>query len=88
LKALRRSGVLKEDAKVRELSRVNWADLRQAWSNGPADWNHLRRAVSRFLTMILKDKYHPFRRTVMDSFPKASEPLGVNGGRKRRTFGG
>jgi integrase len=75
-RALRRSGILKDDSKVRDLNRVNWTELRELWSNSAADWNHLRRAVSRFLTMILKDKYHPFRRAVMDAFPKASEPPG------------
>jgi integrase len=75
-KALRRADVLGESAKVRDLKRVDWAELRELWMNSAADWNHLRRAVSRFLSMILKDKYHPFRRSVMNEFPKAEEPPG------------
>ncbi len=75
--ALRRTtDYLKDDARVLDLKKVEWKKLHAGWQNSPADWNHLRRAVSRFLTMILDDKYHPFRRAVMKAFPKASEPQG------------
>lgn len=30
-----------------------------------ADWNHLRRAISTFLSQLLGDKYHPTRRAIV-----------------------
>ena len=64
---------LGDDATLRDLGGVQWSELLQGWGRSGADWNHLRRAVSAFLTVVLGDKYHPFRRRVMASFPKASE---------------
>jgi integrase len=75
-KALRRKQLLPENAKVLDLGKVAWGELQERWQNSPADWNHLRRAVSRFLTVILEDRYHPFRRKLLDRFPKAIEPPG------------
>ena len=75
-RALKRTGVLSDDASVVDLRSVNWAVLRDSWSAGPADWNRLRAAVSRFLTMTLGDLYHPFRREVIGAFPCAPEPPG------------
>ena len=75
-RSLQRSGVLSRKATVADLKRVNWYELRESWPAGPADWNRQRAAVSRFLTMILGDVYHPFRRDVMQAFPRAREPLG------------
>ncbi len=71
-----RTGVLPPTATVADLRRVDWIALRRRWKSGPADWNRLRSAVSRFLTMILGDKYHPIRREVMTACPRAKEPSG------------
>ncbi len=76
LQQLRARQVLPEGASVRDLDRINWKDLQQRWGKGPADWNHLRSAVSRFLTVQLGDVYHPFRRQVMRHFPKLKAPAG------------
>jgi integrase len=50
--------------------------LSQRWT-GPgcsgSDWNQMRRAVSRFLTIHLGDVYHPARRAVMKAIPKRRE---------------
>jgi integrase len=53
---------------------VSWNELAASWGRSPADWNHLRRAVSRFLSTLLGDKWHPFRRLVLKDFPRAKEP--------------
>jgi integrase len=74
--SLSRLGVISSDAKLRALEDVDWDKLRQRWRGGPADWNHLGRALSRFLTMVLGDVYHPFRRKVVQRIPKASTPPG------------
>lgn len=59
---------------VRALDGLDWRALRRdaAWASG-SDWNHLRRAVSRFLSLYLADKYHPFRRSVLPQIPTAEE---------------
>jgi integrase len=54
--------------------RVNWQALREQWGGSPADWMHVRRAISRLLTILLGDKYHPFRRQVVQLIPTAPEP--------------
>lgn len=58
---------------VKDLERVPWTRLRKDWGGSAADWNHVRRAVSAFLTKLLGDKYHPFRRRVVGAIPLASE---------------
>jgi integrase len=75
LTALRKRGEkwLTERATVADLERVVWRELRDTWDRSAADWNHLRRAISAFLTVLLGDKYHPFRRTVVDRIPIATE---------------
>lgn len=60
-------------ATVADLSTVPWLDLKRAWGAGPTDWMHMRRAVSRFLTVYLDDLYHPFRREVMKRLTTAKE---------------
>jgi integrase len=67
--ALKRAGVLSPTASVTDLAKVDWIGLERAWGKSSADWNHLRRAVSRFLTLALEDKWHPLRRKVMAHFP-------------------
>lgn len=75
-RALRKSGGLSDQSSVSDLRRVDWFALQETWGAGPADWNRMRAAVSRFLTMTLEDKYHPVRREIMARFPRASEPTG------------
>ncbi len=64
---------LKKSATIADLGTVNWRRLETEWGSGAADWNHLRRAVSKFLTDTLGDVHHPFRRSVMKAFPKRPE---------------
>jgi len=71
--ALKRSDVLKASATVGDLSGVDWRSLEAAWTGGSSDWNHLRRAVSRFLTLHLGDVHHPVRRAVVKAIPKRKE---------------
>src|SRR5207244_2700635 len=71
--ALERSGVLKAEATVADLGTVDWRALETAWERGAADWNHLRRAISHFLTLHLGDVYHPLRRAVVKAIPKRRE---------------
>lgn len=52
------------DARVRDLERVDWSAVRPSFK-GAADWNHLRRALSAFLTCFLGEMTHPFRRAVI-----------------------
>jgi integrase len=70
LKALR---VLPEDALVADLETVDWTKPFREWDTSPAAWNHLGRALSRFLTVVLGDKFHPLRRKVAREFPKMDE---------------
>src|SRR5436309_8523428 len=68
--ALERIGVLKSSATVGDLAGVDWRALEATWAGGSSDWNHLRRAVSHFLTLHLGDVHHPMRRAVVKSIPK------------------
>lgn len=74
VRLLRRTKALGDGARVADLAMVDWVTLRNNWPTGPTGWNHVRRAVSRFLTMALRDKFHPFRREVMGAYPVAPEP--------------
>lgn len=75
-KALQR--VLANDAlKVNDLLGLDWAALAAGWPNSPSDWNHVGRAVSRFLSVLLEDKYHPFRRQVCAKIPTFAESARV-----------
>lgn len=71
---LQRSGALPPNARIRDLAAADWKALKGHWPGGAHDWKHLRGFVSRFLTAILGDVHHPFRRHVMDrgNFPLAS----------------
>ena len=73
--SLRRKAVasLSDRAVVGDLGRLSWGELRKEWGRSSADWNHLRRAVSAFLSMLMGDKYHPFRRAVVKRIPIAPE---------------
>src|SRR2546428_3729916 len=70
---LERSGVLKSSATVGDLAGVDWRGLGATWNGGASDWNHLRRAVSRFLTLYLGDVHHPMRRAVVKAIPTRKE---------------
>lgn len=69
--AFKRTGLC--PATISGLATVDWTALEHAWGKSPADWNHLRRAVSRLLTLVLDDKWHPVRRKVMAKFPERRE---------------
>jgi integrase len=73
LQQLRDRGPLGPTATVADLARVDWRALNGVWGKSAADWNHVRRAVSRFLTVALDDKWHPLRRAVLKHFPIRTE---------------
>lgn len=75
LKSLRENAAryLPEAAHVADLEGVRWRELRAVWGKSAADWNHMRRAVSAFLTAITGDKFSPFRRRVVQAIPLATE---------------
>ena len=75
LAALRRKlGLtLGEHPQILDLERIQWRELRDKWGRSPSDWNHLRRAMSAFLTTLLDDKFHPFRRRIVGRIPIAVE---------------
>jgi integrase len=64
------------NARVIDLERVHWSTIKANWGRSSADWNHMRRAVSTFLTSLLGDKYHPFRRKIVQAIPLAHEGSG------------
>ena len=67
---LRAKTDLSDSATIADLTRVDWVALEQGWGGSAADWNHLRAAVSKFLSDTLGDIHHPVRRRVMEQFPK------------------
>lgn len=80
LQKLRRVAALPKNATLHDLATIDWRALRtvkdaDGWPvfKSAADWNHLRRAVSRFLTVALDDVYHPFRRAILKRIPRAKE---------------
>jgi len=76
MRALRCTGALAENLTVRGLELVDWQALYNRWPTGPVMWNRMRGALSRFLTMMMGDKYDPFRRAVMAKLPRADEGEG------------
>jgi len=73
LKALRQRSGLGTAATVADLARIDWRALRDRWDRSGADWNHLRRAISSFLSVLLGDSQHPFRRSLLAAFPLEEE---------------
>jgi integrase len=67
---LERSEILAKDARVSALAGVDWPALMKGWGGSFSDWNHLRRAVSRFLTLHFGDKFDATRRTIVSKIPK------------------
>ncbi len=76
LKQLQERAGFGAGATVADLRRVDWRTLRTAWPGSPADWNRMRSAVSRFLTLVTGDVYSPFRREIVKAIPRADEPMG------------
>ncbi|MGQ0701978.1 MAG: tyrosine-type recombinase/integrase [Gemmatimonadales bacterium] len=75
-KQLEGAGVLRAGATVSALRELDWKALARQWTEkgrSGSDWNHLRRAVSRFLTVHLADVYHPMRRAVVAAIPRRPE---------------
>lgn len=73
--------LLGPDATIADLQKVDWAWLRAARTGiqgvllyrSAANWNHLRRAISRFLTVALGDVFHPVRRAILKAIPRDAE---------------
>jgi len=59
--------------RVRDLLAIDWAALRAAWPGSGSDWMHVRRLVSRFLSLQLGSKAHPMRHAVLAKIPTALE---------------
>lgn len=72
LNALKARWPLHPDPVVRHLADVDWEALCASWGKSAADWNHVRRAVSRFLGLAL-GKLHPVRVETMARFPSLEE---------------
>lgn len=71
---------LRANATIAELLKVDWEALHQSSGadgvkhyQSAANWNHLRRAISRFLTIELGDVYHPSRRAILKRIPRMAE---------------
>lgn len=71
--ALKRRAILPASATVSDLQIVDWKELETTWGGSAADWNHLRRAISKFLSDTLGDVHHPVRRAIMKAFPRRAE---------------
>lgn len=59
---------------MRDLGRVEWEAVLDAWPDSAADYNHMRRMVSRALTLLVGDTMHPARRAILKDIPRATEP--------------
>jgi integrase len=61
--------------KVKDLAGVQWEQLHNRWleQRSAADWNHVARMLSAFLTKHLGDKHHPFAREIRALMPCAVE---------------
>ncbi len=60
-------------ARVGDLANVDWPLVSTRWHDSASDWNNMVRALSRFLTVHLDDKFHPLRRGVMRKLTKRAE---------------
>lgn len=56
------------------LADIDWKAFERApmWKSG-ADWNHLRRAVSAFLTVFFGTEHHEYRVTLLETIPLRTE---------------
>jgi integrase len=73
LAKLRRTLPKADTLTVRDLARVDWPALQAKWRGSASDWMHLRRLLSRFLSVHLGSKMHPFRHEVVAAIPTAAE---------------
>lgn len=69
---LHNAGIITERTRLQSLAAIDWAAVEAAWPNSAADWNHLRRAVSRLLSLEL-GREHPFRTELLDRIPEREE---------------
>lgn len=58
---------------VRDLTVLDWNAIHNNWPGSASDWMHVRRLVSRFLTLRLGSKLHPVRGEVLARIPSAVE---------------
>ena len=75
-KKLEGFAVVGPESPVSALQLVDWKAVGQRWTGkgcSGSDWNQMRRAVSRFLTVHLDDVYHPLRRAIVKRIPKRRE---------------
>jgi len=70
---------LPADAPFLALEKVPWAVVRERWlaERSAADWNRMISALSRVCSLVLGDKYHPFRRALMAKMQRESEVVRV-----------
>lgn len=66
------AGVLRAEAKVVDLERIDWAKLRPGFGSA-ANWNHLRSTIGTALSELLGGPEHAFRKRVMKKIPKETE---------------
>lgn len=62
-----------EGLRVRDLLTVDWEALLEVWPGGASDWMHLRRFLSRFLSVALGGKWHPMRHQILQRIPTQGE---------------
>lgn len=64
---------------VKHLSGVQWSSLKAHWllERSAADWNHVRRMLSAFLSKFLGQKHHPFATEVRALIPIEHEEARV-----------
>ncbi len=59
--------------RIRDLLSVDWEALLEIWPGGASDWMHLRRFISRFLSIVLGGKWHPMRHQMLARIPTQTE---------------
>lgn len=80
MRQLRNLGELGEGATVRDLETVRWGRLQREWNGSPASWNHIRRALGKFLSHEF-GKFSDVRRGIMERMPLLREtPYVVDAG--------
>lgn len=65
--------VLGTKAKVADLKKLHWNELRPSYASA-AYWNHLRRTIGALLSELLESTAHPFRVDVMKKIAIEDEP--------------
>lgn len=72
IKRLKVDRILGDDATISDLAAIDYPAMNDAWETSDADWNHMRRAISRLLTLQLGE-HHPFRVELLKGYPKRKE---------------